>query len=403
MPLRHHPPAYPPTLPIVKAMLPSMPVAQCLSLALTPPPPTAISSSLACLASLSALHLPSEVLSPLGAHLARLPLDVHVGKMLLFSVLLRCLDPALSIAAAAAHARPLFLASPAHRDVAAQAKARFAGATRSDHVAVAVAYQGWVDSRGGGRGGGGGEWAYCEANGLSRDTLVAMEGLRRDFVLSLASLGFLPASYVSAWMDKDKGTRHGRVEGAAGRGGEGQRWDVFNENSQSWRVVKGVICAGFYPNVVRVQRPEKRFVKTEHGAVEKDAAARAVRFYTREDGRVFLHPGSVNFSQGTFESPWLVFSEKVQTSKIFIRECSMAPAFALLLLGGLLNVNAERRLVTVDNWIQFEAPGRIGILVREMRSKVEEVLRDKIARPDMDLSSHPVLEGMAELISSEGF
>ncbi|GJP32741.1 hypothetical protein CLOM_g17337 [Closterium sp. NIES-68] len=384
----------------VKAMLPTMPVAQCLSLALTPPPPSAISSSLSSLVSLSALHMPSEALSPLGAHLARLPLDVHVGKMLLFSVLLRCLDPALSIAAAAAHARPLFLASPVHRDVSSQAKARFAGATRSDHVAVAVAYQGWADARGGGRGG---EWAYCEANGLSRDTLVAMEGLRRDFVLSLASLGFLPASYVSAWMDKDKGTRHAHVEGAGGRGGEGQRWNVFNENSQSWRVVKGVICAGFYPNVVRVQRPEKRFVKTEHGAVERDAAARAVRFYTRADGRVFLHPGSVNFSQGTFESPWLVFSEKIQTSKIFIRECSMAPAFALLLLGGLLNVNAERRLVAVDNWIQFEAPGRIGILVREMRSRVDEVLRDKMARPDMDLGSHPVLEGMAELLSSEGF
>lgn len=48
----------------------------------------------------------------------------------------------------------------------------------------------------------------------------------------------------------------------------------------------------------------------------KDAHAREVRFYTQHDGRVFLHPASTNFSVGRFESPWLVYSEKVKTSKV---------------------------------------------------------------------------------------
>jgi hypothetical protein len=48
----------------------------------------------------------------------------------------------------------------------------------------------------------------------------------------------------------------------------------------------------------------------------KDAKAREVRFYTKHDGRVFLHPASTNFSVGRFESPWLVYSEKVRTSKV---------------------------------------------------------------------------------------
>lgn len=48
----------------------------------------------------------------------------------------------------------------------------------------------------------------------------------------------------------------------------------------------------------------------------KDAKAREVRFYAKHDGRVFLHPASTNFSVGRFESPWLVYSEKVRTSKV---------------------------------------------------------------------------------------
>jgi len=36
--------------------------------------------------------------------------------------------------------------------------------------------------------------------------------------------------------------------------------------------------------------------------------------------RVFLHPTSLNFDIGKFDSPWLVYFDKVQTSKIFVRD-----------------------------------------------------------------------------------
>ncbi len=51
-------------------------------------------------------------------------------------------------------------------------------------------------------------------------------------------------------------------------------------------------------------------------------------------GRVFLHPSSVNFSCGKFESGWLAYSEIVETSKVFVRESSMVPVYAVLLFGG---------------------------------------------------------------------
>lgn len=40
------------------------------------------------------------ILTPLGYHLAHLPMDARVGKLLLIAAILQCLDPILTIAAA---------------------------------------------------------------------------------------------------------------------------------------------------------------------------------------------------------------------------------------------------------------------------------------------------------------
>lgn len=47
-----------------------------------------------------------EKLTPLGYHLACLPVDVRIGKLMLFGAIFRCLDPALTIAASLAFKSP---------------------------------------------------------------------------------------------------------------------------------------------------------------------------------------------------------------------------------------------------------------------------------------------------------
>jgi hypothetical protein len=56
--------------------------------------------------------------------------------------------------------------------------------------------------------------------------------------------------------------------------------------------------------------------------------------------------------------------------QVFVRESSMVPVYSLLLFGGALEVHHEKGLLTVDGWAQFKAPGRIGVLVRELRAQV---------------------------------
>jgi ATP-dependent RNA helicase DHX29 len=48
----------------------------------------------------------AEEITPMGCLLSKLPTDVHLGKFLLMATLLRCLDPALTIAAALSSKSP---------------------------------------------------------------------------------------------------------------------------------------------------------------------------------------------------------------------------------------------------------------------------------------------------------
>ena len=51
----------------------------------------------------------SEDMTPLGHALAQLPMSPKLGKMLLYGVLLGCLDPALTVACTMAYRSPFVL------------------------------------------------------------------------------------------------------------------------------------------------------------------------------------------------------------------------------------------------------------------------------------------------------
>jgi HrpA-like RNA helicase len=69
-----------------------------LSRALDPPAPVNIQRAVSALVEVGALTSTEEI-TPLGRLLSKMPTDVHLGKFLLVASVLRCLDPALTIAA----------------------------------------------------------------------------------------------------------------------------------------------------------------------------------------------------------------------------------------------------------------------------------------------------------------
>lgn len=135
----------------VKSLLPARSIASVLGDLLTPPSPSAVASALSTLTSLRALAQNPETLTPLGRHLARIPVDVRAGKMLVFGAVLGCPGPAATIAAALAGKSPFAAVPPDVRDEADRVKRRLAGTWKSDHLAAVAAFEGW---RAAGRDGG---------------------------------------------------------------------------------------------------------------------------------------------------------------------------------------------------------------------------------------------------------
>ncbi|CBN75205.1 conserved unknown protein [Ectocarpus siliculosus] len=316
-----------------------------LARALDPPDPKAVQDAVDVLTDLKALGEGAE-LTPLGWHLAALPCPVQVGKMLIYGAVLGCLSPLLSIAAGLSCRSP-FLSSgdPEKREAIDAAKKRMAAA-------------------GGGR---------------SNHTLLA----------ALAGIGFIASS----------------------RAAFDPRASV-NAQARSWRAVKAAVCAGLYPRVMRVRRPMEKFVDLVGvGAVPVRHTAKEFQFFTRsrgpdsgpgKDDRVFIHPSSINFRTNDWSCPWLVYHERVHTSRVFVRDCTEVSPYALLLFGGQVAVQAGLGRIAVDEWVRFEAVGRIAALVNRLRQRLDGMLWEKIQDPRLDVAGSKLSEALVELLQTDG-
>ena len=369
-----------------KAVVGARAIASTLSDMPTPPKPEAVHSAIASLTVLQALD-EDENLTPLGQHLVNMPVDARVGKMLLLGVMLRCLDPILTIAAALADRPPFIHPSDAGDRVLADEKRHaFAGSSRSDHIAMASAYKVWAQLKE--QQGRDAARKFAVESFLSDRSMETIDASRRDYASVLSDMGFIPHRYCG----------HRRALSQTDR----SAIERVNALAQDGRIVKAILCAGFYPNIINIVKPENRYVQIEGGAFAKDPSAKEVRFFCRNVGRVFLHPTSVNFSAGRFESPWLLWTDRVETSKVFIRQSSMISPYAALLFGGALEVRHEAGLLTLDAEWKFKAPAKIGILIRELREEVRRLLALKLEDPGLQIDSSPIVDALLTLLSSDG-
>lgn len=84
----------------------------------------------------------NEELTDLGFHLADLPVEPHLGKMVLAAVVLKCLDPILTISCSLAYRDPFVLPSQSSQKRAAlSSRKHFTSNSFSDHMAFLRAFQ----------------------------------------------------------------------------------------------------------------------------------------------------------------------------------------------------------------------------------------------------------------------
>lgn len=128
----------------------------------------------------------AEGLTTLGKQLAKLPLDVFLGKLIIYGAIFKCLDACVSIAAILSSKSPFVntMGSNTQRDLA---RASFKRGD-SDLLTVYNAYLAWRRSK---NTPGTNEYAFCRKNFLSPQTLLNIEDIKSQLLVSIVDAGLL--------------------------------------------------------------------------------------------------------------------------------------------------------------------------------------------------------------------
>ncbi|CAA7396962.1 unnamed protein product [Spirodela intermedia] len=369
--------------------------------AIEPPREEAISSAIGTLCEVGAID-GDEKMTPLGYHLAKLPVDVLIGKMMLYGALFSCLSPILSVAAFLSHKSP-FVTPKDEKETSERAKLMLLGskvdglpdtnegARHSDHLLMALAYSKWskILHEEGAKA----AQHFCRSYYLSSSIMYMIRDMRTQFGTLLADIGLvdLPTSFLRGGKMKDKL----------------DRWfteasQPFNMYSHHYCIVRAIVCAGLYPNVAAT---EVGITGPAQGSIRESSSSIASKeqplWY---DGRrvVHIHPSSVNHNAKEFRYPFLVFLEKIETSKVFLRDTTIVSPYCILLFGGPISIQHQTGLVNIDGWLKLTASAQTAVLFKELRSTLHAVLRELIRKPEVaKVTNNEVVRSIVHLLLEE--
>ncbi|XP_049875313.1 putative ATP-dependent RNA helicase DHX57 [Pectinophora gossypiella] len=330
-------------------------------------------------------------LTPLGRHLAALPVDVRIGKLMLFGAIFCCVDSALTMAACLSHKNPFV--APFGKKSEADAKRREFACSNSDQLTTLRAYRRWQQAM---KHSNHAAIVFANENFLSHKTLLMLADIKHQLLGLLADIGFVPDMPAMR-----KKMRKDSVLAFTG--------DELNSNGNNDKLLAAILCAALYPNVVKVLTPEKSFHMQAGGAIPRQPNPDELRFKTKSDGFVALHPSSINSTVGYFASPYLVYQEKVKTSRVFIRECSMVPQLPLVLFSGCgLAVELHNGTFIVsleDGWIMFQVENHeVAEMLKTIRVELINLLEEKINDPSLNLlhyeKGNKIIKTIVQIISN---
>ncbi|PWN33444.1 P-loop containing nucleoside triphosphate hydrolase protein [Meira miltonrushii] len=358
----------------------SVPVQSYLLSAISPPSLDAIEQAVQLLNDMNVLVTDQQRLTALGRHLSLLPLDVRLGKLLILSCVFRCLRPMLT-AAAILSCKPLFNAPFEKRQEASKARKQLNFGS-SDILTDVNAYHQWLSMRKDGYSNAEIR-SWCDDHFISPSALRDISSTRQDLLANLIEMGLVSAQYRSE--------QNSTVASS------------LDKNSEQINLQRALLLAALYPSVVRIAHPQAKYDKAIGGAVEREAEARQVRFFDAQNQRVFLHPSSILFDTNKYASDFLASFRRgasqsqnkgANGDKIYLRDATEVPMFALLLFGGHLRVHRKEGGISIGNgksatadsgWIKLRAGGRIVALINQLRFLLDAALAQSFENPLEDV------------------
>ncbi|ORY78254.1 P-loop containing nucleoside triphosphate hydrolase protein [Protomyces lactucae-debilis] len=338
------------------------PVRVFLGQAITPPPLASLEASMNTLREIGAIESgEKDVLTPLGRHLSLIAADVRCAKLLVLSTIFGCVDEALTIASALS-SKPVFSSKPEARD------SRLAfGSADGDVISILNAYNAWKRHDNGRQ-----RRLWCDENYVSDMAMQEVASTRTQLWACLREAGLI-----------QRESHHRK------------------DSTVATAVLRSLIGASLSPNIARIAMPNTKYAQHQSGSIAKDHVSREIKYFTN-DGRVFLHPTSVLFSEIEYkQSAFLAFHQQVETSKKFIKQNTPVSTYSQLLLGHSLQLDGQGRGLIVNDWVKLRAFPKIGVLCKLLRIMLDDILLNKFEFPQ-ETASPAVLSLITDLLASNG-
>lgn len=404
-----------------------------------PPPMESIENSIKNLKQQGALSS-LEKLTSMGKMLARLPVDIPLGKMLIMGSLFHQIQPVLSLAAALSVQTPF--TNRAYRDPECENSRKSLESDHGDPITLLNAFREWLEEKNHSRGSDrSGSRLWCKRRGLEEQRFYEMTKLRTQFKDLLQDCGLLKdLEQPSASMtSSERAMRHGELkllrsmrrefQNAAPRKRTLLKVDPFevcgveeeqgvdikdvefrmrNDSNQLQNLLTGssacsykdlmmlkvILCSGLYPQFSIAD--EFNYCKTSSEQL----------FHTQTKPYVALHPMSVfgnnpkilqleesdivHIDGAKGKQPFsakhqlLSYMTLLETTKPYLVNTMRMPAAqSLLLFSQEIHTNYNFSRIACDSWIQLDFPLAVAaetlfVKVSRIQSNWEKLLQMRL-------------------------
>lgn len=319
--------------------------------------------------------LDSGNLTNLGRYLSYLPTDPHTGKLLILGCIFDCLDMCVTLAAINS-VGSIFINNLENREKVKQILNRYSGGY-GDLIAEAKVYLEYSKNP---------NKLFIRENCLSYTALKDVKSTKAQFLQLILEMGF---------------TAYGSI----GK----------SEAKINYALVMAIVTGSLYPNIIRVQYPNQKYLKTSLGSVAVDPEAKQIKLWVKNDSqdleslpltRVFIHPSSVMFSTKDYEpndasseddptdisrlapqvpkadlvvikTPFLTYKSSHLTSKLYIRGITPSTTISTLLFGGKFEYEAKGLLL--NGWLPIRTWCKNGVLIKQVRKLLDKYIDEKLS------------------------
>ncbi|KAK0425677.1 hypothetical protein QR680_009318 [Steinernema hermaphroditum] len=253
------------------------------------------------------------LLTELGRHLAHLPLDPQLARLLLFGIALKCCYPIVTLVASLAHRDPFVLPLGDERNSALSARDDFSHCDFSDHITLIRAFYAYNQCPSSNNR----QVTFCRSKFLSPNTMKMIHGITRQLLYELRRLGMIGREMM---LDDPE----------------------LNRYSNCWPMIQAAIVAGCYPGIGLV-RPGTKLRKIRTSVISNSATLHPGCVIKRQLGPSRRSEKFTSYITGTGEEPKMEYLAYQELSKIdegvTIRTVTAVPPLSVFFFAGSVKMS----------------------------------------------------------------